>query len=403
VKIAFVTSYDATGAGNWSGVAYFMAKALEGAGLEVHLVGPLEAPPAARRELRRATAKLSRRTYLPERDPALLRAYAAQTRMLLDQIDYDVVVSPGTLPIAWLEEDRPIVTWTDATFDQMIDYYPGFTNLTRASRRDGSLAEATALERVSLALYPSAWAAQSAVTDYNLDPAKVEVIPFGANLDHEPEPATVKAAIEARTGHTCELLFIGVEWERKGGDVALDLVRSLNRDGVPANLTIVGCEPAIAADLRSHVRVRGFLDKSLGPARAEIERLLATAHFLVLPARAECYGIVLCEANAYGVPCLTSNVGGIPEIIRPGINGQLFPLDAEGDTYADFVTQALSMPNAYQQLAFSSYSEYRTRLNWAATATRARSAMQRRFELTREREPFRELPLVRSDHGSPSA
>jgi glycosyltransferase involved in cell wall biosynthesis len=123
--------------------------------------------------------------------------------------------------------------------------------------------------------------------------------------------------------------------------------------------------------------VIGFLDKANPADRTRFSEILTRAHFLVHPAHAECSGIVLCEANAYAVPCLASDTGGIPELIRPGINGALFPTNSDGTSYADFIVDCLSDHGKYYALARNAYEEYRRSLNWRTSGSRARNEIER--------------------------
>src|SRR5205085_4346229 len=84
--------------------------------------------------------------------------------------------------IAEVGGTTPVAFWTDATFAQMVGLYPEFQRLTTATIENGDRLERLALSRSSVAIYASDWAAQSAIRDYGADPAKISVIPFGANL-----------------------------------------------------------------------------------------------------------------------------------------------------------------------------------------------------------------------------
>jgi glycosyltransferase involved in cell wall biosynthesis len=377
MRVAYVTSDDPRDIRVWSGLPYHLLKEFERADLDVTAIGPLAGRGSGRYVARKAVAKLQRRKYLQERDPSLLRLYAAQARSKLEHTEYDVVLSTSTLPVAFLDVPRPIITWTDSTFAQMVDFYPGFTGLTPRSLNDGNLVEASAFERVALSIFQSQWAASSAIRDYGADPARVAVIPYGANLEGDPDQAAVEAAVDERGDALCQLLWVGVEWERKGGDVALDIVRRLNEIGVAAHLAVVGCNPEIPDDLRQHVNVVGFLNKAESESRGRLAQLYDAAHFLVHPARAECSALVLAEAYAHGVPCLASSVGGMPEIIVPGKTGQLFPAGGQADPYVSFIRKTLSRPGAYRELANSVFKEYRRKLNWTTSINRLRQELDR--------------------------
>lgn len=309
-----------------------------------------------------------KKRYLRDRDPLLLKGYAREVSRRLSNLDIDIVFSPGTIPIAYLECSEPIVFWTDATFAGMIDYYPNFSNLCRETLRNGNAMEESALQRCKLAIYSSEWAAQTAVENYHIDPSKVKVVPFGANLECNRSYEDIEAIIESRTFAKCRLLFMGVDWFRKGGDIALEVVKELNKEGLPTELTIVGCQPIAGDPLPDFIKPLGFINKATGEGFQRISKLLADSHFLIFPSRAECYGIVLCEANSFGVPCLATNTGGIPTIIKEGLNGKLFSKNAEITEYSTYISNLFSDYPRYKKLALSSFNEYQSRLNWSFAA-----------------------------------
>jgi glycosyltransferase involved in cell wall biosynthesis len=160
-------------------------------------------------------------------------------------------------------------------------------------------------------------------------------------------------------------LFLGVDWFRKGGDVALKVAEELNKLGLNTELTVVGCQPIVEGSLPSFVKPLGFISKSTNEGKERINQLLAESHFLILPSRAECYGVVFCEANSLGVPCISRKVGGIPTIIKPNVNGNLFDLNTEITEYCEYISRLFSNYSDYKNLALSSFNEYQSRLNWS--------------------------------------
>ncbi len=166
-----------------------------------------------------------------------------------------------------------------------------------------------------------------------------------------------------------------MDWERKGGWTALEIADLLNRSGLPTRLTIVGSTPRIPDRFLQYVDVRGRLDKSSGGAD-EIARLMKSSHFLVLPTQAEAYGLVMCEANAFGVPALSTSVGGVPTVIRPDKNGTLFDRDASAEAYAAYILGLFDDYAKYLRLAHSSRDEFETRLNWTVAGTAVRSLLE---------------------------
>jgi glycosyltransferase involved in cell wall biosynthesis len=379
VRVAYVTTYDPRDVNVWSGLGSFIWRALENAGVTVEPIGPLETgcPPSllAKRGIHRY---LKHKQYLWQRSPGVARRYAEQIRGRLSRSSYDVVFSLDTVPIALLDDPTPIVTWTDATFASMLDFYPGFSTaaVAQESIDEGLELEEAAIQRSRLSIYASDWAAASAVGDLGADPRQVEVVPFGANIARAPREDEVAKAVSARPANLCRLLFVGKVWERKGGPTALALTAALNDAGLQTELTVVGCNPTIPDRLQQYVKVLGFLEKT-GEGSKYLESLLSRAHFLVLPARAECYGLALCEANAYAVPCITTNVGGVPTIVRNGVNGMMFAPDTPVEALAGYVQGVFRDVAVYTDLAMNAYREYNDRLNWTIAGERVAKLLQR--------------------------
>jgi glycosyltransferase involved in cell wall biosynthesis len=155
---------------------------------------------------------------------------------------------------------------------------------------------------------------------------------------------------------------VGVDWARKGGDIAVAIAQRLNDEGLPTELTIVGCRPD-RARLPDFVNVAGFLDKHTAEGRTALDAFYARSHFLLLPSRAEAYGLVLAEACAFGVSCIASDVGGIPTIVRNGVNGMTFDPSEIGPA-CSYIEESMANRSQYEQLAVSSFAEYEARLNW---------------------------------------
>jgi glycosyltransferase involved in cell wall biosynthesis len=159
------------------------------------------------------------------------------------------------------------------------------------------------------------------------------------------------------------LLFLGVDWKRKGGIIAYNTLVHLHSMGIKARLVISGCTPP---DGISHpdMEVIPFLDKNKKEHHDKFVDLLTTSHFLILPTRADCSSTVTCEANAYGMPSIATITGGVPEIVQDGINGYCLPLEAGGPEFANLISGIYSDKNKYHELIRTSRERYEEHLNW---------------------------------------
>jgi glycosyltransferase involved in cell wall biosynthesis len=267
--------------------------------------------------------------------------------------------------IAFLDARIPIVYSADSTFAAVRHYYPRYTNVLAISAREADYIDSLGLRKAALLAFPSEWAAQSAVRDYHVDESRVHVIPYGANLEEAPAR---EDALRPRPSGECRLLFVGVKWERKGGQIAVETLNKLRAVGVPAELTICGCVPPREFQAPG-LTVIPFLNKNDPAQRKKLEDLYLASHFLLLPSRSECYGIAFCEANAFGLPVVTTRTGGIPQVVREGRNGFMLPLSAGGSEYAELIARIWQDQASYSELTRSSRQEFEERLNWDAWAT----------------------------------
>jgi glycosyltransferase involved in cell wall biosynthesis len=380
MQISFVTTYDVSNVDNWSGTGYYMAKALESQKFSVNYINSLRENNLLVSKAKKLIYKLGLgKTYLRDRDLIIAKNHAKQVSRFLQKDDCDVVFSTSSIPIAYLDCEQPIVFWTDATFAGMVEFYQEFSNLCAETMRNGMLIEQNALDRCSLAIYASEWAAETALKYYQVDPQKIKVVPFGANLSGHRSLENIKDIIKAKPQDLCRLLFLGIDWQRKGGNIAIQVAQSLNSSGINTELTIVGCQPRssqLEQPLPSFVKVVGHISKATELGKQIMVQLISESHFLIVPTRADCGLIVGCEANSFGVPCLSTNVGGLPSVIRSGINGQLFERDADIFQYRDFIAEMFTNYAKYKLLATNSFNEYQSRLNWDSSTEKVRDLLK---------------------------
>ncbi|MGG5253816.1 N-acetyl-alpha-D-glucosaminyl L-malate synthase BshA [Neobacillus sp. SM06] len=95
---------------------------------------------------------------------------------------------------------------------------------------------------------------------------------------------------------------------------------------MPAKLLLVGDGPEVTT-VAKLVKTLGITDKVLFLGKQEnLEELYSISDLMLLLSEKESFGLVLLEAMACGVPCIGTNVGGIPEVITDGVNGYISQL-----------------------------------------------------------------------------
>jgi glycosyltransferase involved in cell wall biosynthesis len=118
------------------------------------------------------------------------------------------------------------------------------------------------------------------------------------------------------------------------------------------------------------MKVIPYLDKNDPVQYKELEQLYLSSDFLLLPTRNECFGLVFCEANAYGLPVITTHTGGVPEVVIDGQNGFTLPLSARGADYARKIARVYRDDAGYAELVKTSRNAFDDRLNWDAWGIR---------------------------------
>ncbi len=101
-----------------------------------------------------------------------------------------------------------------------------------------------------------------------------------------------------------------------------------------------------------------YLDKNDERQSLELEKLYQMSDFLFFPTRNDCYGIVVCEANAYGLPVIATDTGGVPDIVKEGENGFLLPYNAGGKEYAELIAKIYRDNQHYTELVRSSRAAF---------------------------------------------
>lgn len=388
MKIAIAGLGDPGTVRAWSGIPYNITMALRKRGHEIIPI-PLSRPPEPwhYKWLRRYYVRVHRKWFLSDVEQESLERISHRLDSAVNDIAPDVVLVVHGDWLAYATFDYPACIIHDTTFASILDYYPSFTNLTARSIMMGHRMYQRALDKAKAAVFSAEWASRSALLDYGSPQSKVFTIPFGANIDPAPAADDVAQWIDARCEReVCNLLFMGTQWERKGGPETLRFVEKLNRSGIRTVLTVVGCTPSVPALMRANVRELGYLKKECAEDNEVLEKILREAHALILPSHAECFGCVYCEANAYGLPALGRDTGGVPEIIKDGVNGLLLGADESVDSFAERWARVWTDRMAYKEMSRRSYTEFTRRLNYDAFASKLEEVLmplvQNRKELS---------------------
>lgn len=256
-----------------------------------------------------------------------------------DVLLFNTQVPAGFVP--HMLHTRPYVLATDITplqYDAMSTHY--------GHRLDGNRFVRSLKHQINVRLFRqaarvvawSSWAAQSIASDYGVDPHKIAVIHPGVDTTLWVPPAVREQSGPVR------ILFVGADFERKGGWLLLEAFRRLPRGC--AELHIVTRDEVILAGDGVHVY------REMQPNSAELIQLYQSCDIFCMPTLAEAFGIVCTEASACGLPIISTDVGGLRDSVVDGETGYLVP-PGNIDKLTERLTELVQQPERRVRLGKS--------------------------------------------------
>jgi glycosyltransferase involved in cell wall biosynthesis len=364
-RVILLSSSDPLDVHSFSGSIYYMAQALKSEipGMEiVRSSRPFWFEPLQRLLLRSTKGRVD-----PYYWPILNRWFAKRLQNRWHGQRVVIIGIVNAALVAELASSMPVINISDSTYDLMRTEHEVFWSLDPITAARAEEAELHSIKRSVHNSFSSQWAAASAVGHYGARPEDVSVISWGCNFDIVPA-ADVRPSAFIRS--ECRLLFIGGEWFRKGGDIVCAATEILAAKGIPLRVDLVGVAPPEDLPPRPWLYHHGYLSKADHEQLALLRSLMRDADLLFLPTRKDCTPMVFAEANAYGTPALTRDVGGVADVVRDGANGIVLTEDADAAQFAAAIESLWNDPVHYAQLRSSARHEYETRLNWAVWAQR---------------------------------
>ncbi len=377
LRIGILNRFDPQSVRTWSGLTFFMSRTLSKHVGEMSYFGPDatfqgKLISSLTWRINSLSKRLFGKTAIGDHNRVLSRHLGRLFQKQIAKANLDILFAPAaSIEIAYLETDIPIVYLSDTTWHDIQDYYEEFGSFSSLAEREGDKIEARAITRSSAVVYPTQWPTRAAREHYGAPADKVFVYPFGANLEIiPPRDLALQHTLDGRL----QLLWVGIDWVRKGGGIVVECLHDLRRSGIDAHLTVCGCVPPFGQS-DPHITVIPFLDKRDPAQQHTLSELFLRAHFFVFPTRAEAFGIVVAEASAHGVPSLAADTGGVSGVLSDGKNGFLLPFNASGIDYANKIKACIADPARYGDLVRSSRDIYEDRLNWDAWGESMRTVM----------------------------
>ena len=234
--------------------------------------------------------------------------------------------------------------------------------------------EEEVLSAAASVITTSAWARRALLDLYALPGDCVHVV----------EPGVERAELAPGTPTAGALLSVAAVTPGKGHDVLVDALAPLT--GLNWECLCVGSlerDPAFVGRLRRRV-VAGGMDRRVrfaGPrGGADLAHSYATADVLVLPSRAETYGMVVAEALARGLPVVAADLGGVPEALGHGADGTrpglLVPPD-DAPALADALQRWLEDSDLRLRLRRAARERRESLADWTTTTSAVADVLRR--------------------------
>lgn len=318
VRVAVASVGDPRSPRTWSGVTAGIVDGLGGLGVEVVPLD-LSLPRTVERAVLVAAAAPTRNRYDAEGAALTDKVRSMRARRACAAVSVDGVIQIGTTFA--LGSGVRFVTLEDMTLRQAIAGHPVFSRMSAATAESWERRRARVYAAARRCTAASHWTADSLSRDYRLARERVAVVGFGANH---------RASVAERDWRTPRFLFVGIDWERKGGPLLLRAFARLRRSLPEATLDVIGGHPPLQQD---GVSFHGVLSRQVEHERAVVLELFARATCFVMPSLVEPFGIAYVEAASAGVPSIGSSVGGPRDVI--GADGGLVVAPDDEDALLD--------------------------------------------------------------------
>ncbi len=293
---------------------------------------------------------------------ATKRTQAVEDALARYRGGFDLIVQVQTVCAPGFGRERvPYVVYTDNTMALTQSQYPAWAPLSAKAADWWMRYEAQVCRSAAAVFTFSEFARHSVIEDYGDAPEHVSSIGAGANQMLEVLGEKDYARQRA--------LFVGVDFERKGGSVLLEAWPRVRERLPDAELIIAGPAKESAPQLPDGVCWTGWID------RAGLAELYRSASVFVLPSTFDPCPNVLREAMGYGLPCIGASCCAIPEIIDDGETGRVVPTRAP-EQLASALIELLSDPAKTAEMGRTAHAKVLREGRWSDVVDRLAAQLQ---------------------------
>lgn len=259
--------------------------------------------------------------------------------------------------------DLPCFSYHDANAAAGYRHY-GRGLLSDARRRDHLRWENEVYARLRGMFVMSSWLASSFNADFGVPPQKLHVVGAGINTGTLP-------TVPTRDFSLARFLFVGKDFERKGGAFLLEAFAKVRKRVPHAELMIVG--PVLKLD-QPGVKCFGFLSHAVPEHVEQLKQLFQSATAVVLPSVYEPFGISLLEGMAFGLPCIAADRCAMPEIVQHRRSG-LIVAAADVTSLADAMLELALSPGDAAAMGRLGRARVEADYTWDAVARKIKTIL----------------------------
>lgn len=198
----------------------------------------------------------------------------------------------------------------------------------------------------------------SLIQHYKVKPMNVWTVGEGVDMIHENPK---------KNYDECTVLFVGIDFERKGGTTLLKAFSHVKARLPLARLLIAGPHGGSAQE---GVEWMGHITD-----RNRIRQLFSKATVFAMPSICEPFGLALIEAMSHGLPVVGSTADAMAEIIDEGRTGYLIPV-GDSKTLAERLTLLLSSPDLCAEFGRAGRLKVSTQFLWSQVVTKVEDGLK---------------------------
>jgi len=255
--------------------------------------------------------------------------------------------------------DRPYYCYLDSAFVPYLKFYEQHRRYLNRDLIRLQKLEAQWLQNCNAIFTSSEFARQAIINELDVDDHRIHSVLAGPNLESEPGVLLRKK--------TSGIVFISTDFFRKGGEKIVQAVKKARIHLPDIQLHIIGQKPPSEL-CYDFVVTHGWIDRTNENGKNKFEKIMRESSLSVMLSKADLTPLGICESFAYGLPCMATRVGGIPEMIQHGKNGWLVDQNDTPEQVAEVLVNIFRNTKLLKKVSRQTNQSYKYYWNWNTVA-----------------------------------